>query len=39
MIVGIEGKVVKKEVTAVHLKLSSGLTYKVFISLLLLVKL
>ena len=33
MIVGIEGKVVKKEVTAVHLKLSGGLTYKVFISL------
>ena len=33
MIVGIEGKVIKKEVTAVHLKLSSGLTYKVFISL------
>lgn len=33
MIVGIEGKVVKKEVTFVHIKTSSGLTYKVFVSL------
>lgn len=33
MIVGIEGNVIKKEVTFVHLKLNSGLTYKVFISL------
>ncbi|WP_263832821.1 Holliday junction branch migration protein RuvA [Sulfurospirillum oryzae] len=33
MIVGIEGKVVKKEVTFVYIKTSSGLTYKVFVSL------
>lgn len=34
MIVGIEGKIVKKEVTFVHVKTSSGLTYKVFVSLM-----
>ena len=33
MIVGIEGHVVKKEVTFVHIKTASGLTYKVFVSL------
>lgn len=33
MIVGIEGKVVKKEMTFVHIKTASGLTYKVFVSL------
>lgn len=33
MIVGIEGLVVKKEVTFVHIKTASGLTYKVFVSL------
>ncbi|KHG34220.1 MAG: Holliday junction branch migration protein RuvA [Epsilonproteobacteria bacterium] len=33
MIVGIEGKIVKKEITALHLKIASGITYKVFISL------
>ena len=33
MIVGIEGKVVKKEVTFVYIKTPSGLTYKVFVSL------
>ena len=33
MIVAIEGIVSKKEMTFVHIKLSSGLTYKVFISL------
>lgn len=33
MIVGIEGKVVKKEVTFVYIKTASGLTYKVYISL------
>jgi holliday junction DNA helicase RuvA len=33
MIVGIEGTVVKKEVTFVHIKTASGLSYKVFVSL------
>ena len=33
MIVGIEGKVVKKEVTFIYIKTSAGLTYKVFVSL------
>lgn len=33
MIVGIEGKIVKKEVTYLHIKTSTGLTYKVFVSL------
>lgn len=33
MIVGIEGQVIKKEVTFVHIKTASGLTYKVFVSL------
>ncbi len=33
MIVAIDGKVVKKELTAVHVKLSSGLTYGVFVSM------
>ena len=33
MIVGIEGKVTKKEVTFVHIHTASGLTYKVFVSL------
>lgn len=33
MIIGIEGKVFKKEPTSVCLKLSSGLSYKVFVSL------
>jgi len=33
MIVGIEGKIVKKEVTFVHIKTAMGLTYKVFVSL------
>ncbi len=33
MIVGIEGKIVKKEVTFLYVKIASGLTYKVFISL------
>lgn len=34
MIVGIEGKVVKKEITFVHVKTNAGLTYKINISLL-----
>lgn len=33
MIVGIEGKIVKKEITFLYLKIASGLTYKVYISL------
>lgn len=33
MIVAIEGKVVKKELTNVYIKTLSGLTYKVFVSL------
>jgi len=33
MIVAIEGSISKKEMTFVYIKLSSGLTYKVFISL------
>ncbi len=33
MIVAIEGKVVKKEVTYLYVKTNSGLTYKVYISL------
>lgn len=33
MIVGIEGKIVKKEITFLYLKITSGLTYKVYISL------
>lgn len=33
MIVAIEGNISKKEMTFVYIKLSSGLTYKVFISL------
>ncbi|MDD3344149.1 MAG: Holliday junction branch migration protein RuvA [Sulfurospirillaceae bacterium] len=33
MIVGIEGKIVKKEVAFVYIKTASGLTYKVFVSL------
>lgn len=33
MIVGIEGHVVKKEVTFVYIKTASGLTYKVYVSL------
>lgn len=33
MIVGIEGKVVKKEMTHLHVKTITGLTYKVHISL------
>jgi len=33
MIVGIEGQVAKKEIGYVHVKLSNGLVYKVFISL------
>ncbi|MBP1681752.1 MAG: ruvA [Proteobacteria bacterium] len=33
MIVGIEGHVVKKEVTFIYIKTPSGLTYKVFVSL------
>lgn len=33
MIVGIEGKIIKKEITYVHLKLLNGLTYKVNVSL------
>lgn len=33
MIVGIEGKIVKKEISFVHIKTASGLTYKVFVSL------
>lgn len=34
MIVGIEGRVTKKEITYLHIKTSSGLTYKVYISLM-----
>jgi len=33
MIVAVEGSIFKKEMTFVYIKLSSGLTYKVFISL------
>lgn len=33
MIVGIEGKVVKKEITSVYLKTTAGLTYKIHVSL------
>ncbi len=33
MIVGIEGKIVKKEPTVLHIKTASGLTYRVHISL------
>ncbi len=33
MIVGIEGKVIKKEPTFLHVKLSNGLTYEVRVSL------
>lgn len=33
MIVAIEGKIVKKEPAFIHLKLSNGLTYGIFISL------
>lgn len=33
MIVGIEGKIVKKEMAFVHIKTTAGLTYKVFVSL------
>ena len=33
MIVAIEGKVVKKEVTYLYVKTNSGLTYKVYVSL------
>jgi len=33
MIVGIEGKVVKKEITSVYLKTASGMTYKIYVSL------
>jgi len=33
MIVGIEGHIVKKEMTFVYIKTASGLTYKVFVSL------
>ncbi len=34
MIVGIEGHIVKKEITHLHVKISSGLTYKVHVSLM-----
>ncbi|MCF6173170.1 MAG: Holliday junction branch migration protein RuvA [Campylobacteraceae bacterium] len=33
MIVGIEGKVIKKEPTFIHIKLSNGFTYRVHVSL------
>ncbi len=33
MIVGIEGRVVKKDLTSLHIRLSSGLIYGVFISM------
>lgn len=38
MIVGIEGIVTKKEGTSLHIKLNSGLTYKVHVSLFTLTK-
>ena len=34
MIVGIEGRIVKKEITHLHIKTMAGLTYKVHISLM-----
>ena len=33
MIVGIEGKIVKKEIPTLHIKTVAGLTYKVYLSL------
>lgn len=38
MIVGIEGKIVRKEITFVHVKTNAGLTYKINISLMCSVK-